>query len=434
MLSRIGRGKEGTLMTSSIDELTRYINSSHDTLFGAEDFKERVFAPEEYETRVDAFRTMLETERVDVAIVTSPDGMAWLHGFRSRWYRQHTSTSLPPTQCTVVFAGDDPMFMIESGYHVELVQATSVVEDIRPMPSSDLTHEPTLDDYVRFLVEQVTKYGAGRRLTVGLELWSCIPSPAVSRRIELALEAAGHTVVDISVRVRNLRRIKSAAEIRMHELAQNACDAGLLALRDNVRPGMTELEAWAVYSAAAVAAGGEQAALHETVAAGPLMPTVHRLSSREPMQADRVFHADASSSYFGYHARATRPYILGEPPPELQQLTSIAAGAREVLSEYGTVGTPWREFVTALRKYFDSTGIEGGASGYEMGLTVPPADWVNELVWSVDNPGIEGVIEAGMVTCFESWNIVALVDLVVFEEGGPRILSNVPPELLVAHG
>lgn len=416
------------------DALRRYIEESRTTLFGADPFRERAFSDDEYAERLDAFRRMLGREHVDLAIVTSPDAMAWLHGFRSRWYRQHTATSLPPTQCTVVPAADDPMFMIEASYHVDLVRATSIIEDIRPMPTGDLTREPTLDDYVTFLVDEIGRHARGRSLVIGVERWSCIPSPAVAGRIEDALEAAGHRVVDVSVAVRVLRRIKSAAEITLLERAQLACDAGLLAVRDEVRPGTTELQAWSVFMRAVVAAGGEQAALHETVAAGPLMPNLHRLSSREPLRAGRVFHADAAASYLGYHARATRPYILGAAPAPLRELTRIAAGAHEVLREHGRAGTPWRDLVGALRKYFDATGIDGGAAGYEMGITVAPADWVNELVWSVDDPDIDGVIEAGTVTNFETWNVVALVDLVVFENSGPRILSAVPPDLLVAHG
>ena len=66
-----------------------------------------------------------------------------------------------------------------------------------------------------------------------------------------------------------------------------------------------------------------------------------------------------------------------------------------------------------------------------MGITVPPADWVNEFSFSLEDTSVTGVIEAGMVTNLETWNVLALVDLVVWEDGGARLLSAVPHELMV---
>lgn len=418
-------------MTSSAADLRRFIAEQEDGLF-ADTHVERWFEPAEYADRQRRFRAAMAAADVDVAIVTAPDTMAWLHGYRSRWYRQHTSTALPPAQCTVVDTHSDTMFMIEAGYHVDLIRATSVVEDIRCLPS-DMEHEEDLASYVAHLLAQLGTVTDGPS-AVGVERWSCIPSPAVATEVEGALGAAGHTVVDVSLPARLARRTKSPAEIALLERAGAACDAGLLAVRDQARPGMTELEAWAVYTSAAVAAGGEPAALHETVASGSLMPSLHRISSRSPIEAGRVFHADASTSFAGYHARATRPYHFGPAPQELHELTAIAAGAFDVARQVGKAGTPWQDLFATLREYYRGTGIEGSAAGYEMGITVPPADWVNEFLFAIEDTTMTGVIEENMVTNFESWNVVAVVDQVVWEQEGPRLLSRAPRELMVVDG
>lgn len=416
-------------MTADGARLDAFIAEHENEIFGAPDeFRERAFSAAEFASRSDRLAQALGADGVDLMVVTAPDTMAWLHGFRSRWYRHHTSTSFPPGQCTVFSVADGAMFMIESGYHVDLVRESSVIDDIRPITGSDLTHEPGLDDYVRFLADQIRGV-SDSPMTIGVELWSCLPSPAVHRAVEAGLIAAGHRLVDVTTAVRGLRRVKSPAEIQMMEKAQHAVDAGLLAIRDRVREGDSELHAWAIYQSAVVAAGGEPAALHETVAAGRLM-SAHRISSREPIRRGRVFHADVASSYFGYHGRATRPYFIGRAPRELHELVDIAAGAYDVVLAHGGVGTPWQDFVYALRKYYDSTGVSGGAAGYEMGVSVPPADWVNEFNWGSDNEGMTGVIEAGTVTNFETFNHLILVDTIVFEDDGPRFMSSVPREML----
>jgi hypothetical protein len=115
----------------------------------------------------------------------------------------------------------------------------------------------------------------------------------------------------------------------------------------------------------------------------------------------------------------------------LHELTAIAAGAYDVAREVGKAGTPWQDLFAALNDYYKSTGLEGSAAGYEMGITTPPADWVNEFSFFLEDTSVTGVIEAGMVTNFETWNALALVDLVVWESDGPRLLSAVPHELMV---
>lgn len=385
------------------------------------------FSAEEYASRLSALRAAMFENGIDVAIITAPDTMAWLHGYRSRWYRQHTSTSLPPAQCTVVHVSDGEPFIIDSRYHDGLVAATSTVRDFRPVPGSSDFHEPSLADYVSFLGDQVSPW---RGSVIGLELWSCIPSPAVSRVIESMLVSLGCRVTDVSLPFRDIRRLKTAAEIQKIERAQAACDAGVFALREQVTPEMSGIEAWAIWNLAMVRAGGEPAALHETVASGRETWSIHSLSSREPLGDSDLFYPDMAASYDGYHARGTRPLSFGTPSTDLGRFAHVAAGVYDVIGEHGLVGTPWRTLFGHVREFLASNGVEGGVCGYELGLSVPPTDFVGEFTWNI-HQDIDGVIEAGLVTNFESFNEVILVDTVVFEDNGPRFLSSLPRDVMV---
>lgn len=70
-----------------------------------------------------------------------------------------------------------------------------------------------------------------------------------------------------------------------------------------------------------------------------------------------------------------------------------------------------------------------GSAAYELGLSVAPTDFVGEFTWGMDDER-DDVIEAGLVTNFESWTSLILVDTVVFEETGPRFLSTLPRDVL----
>jgi Xaa-Pro aminopeptidase len=388
------------------------------------------FEEAEYSSRLRRLRESMLAADVNIAIITAPDTMAWLHGFRSRWYRHHTSSSLPPAQCTVVHATDGEPFIIDAGYHEQLIRSTSVVSDLRLLEATTDDNEATLADYIQHLAEQLAPWRDSRAV-VGLERWSCVPSPAVSDVIEAMLRDNGFDIADISLPFREVRRLKSPAEIRMIERAQVACDSVIRALVKQATPQMTELEGWAIYSLGMVRAGGEPAALHETVAAGSSVSAMHRLSSQLSLGSGPVFHPDMASAVGGYHARATRPVVFDRPSAEQLRQAEAAAGAYEVVLKHGEVGTPWSVLLGALRRYWDETGINGGCAGYELGLSVPPSDWVGEFTWALHNDHT-GVIEPGLVTNFETWSELALVDTIVFEESGPRFLSSLPREILVA--
>lgn len=315
------------------------------------------FTRQEYASRLSRLRRQMVADGIDVLVLMAADSMCWLHGYSSRWYRTHSSTTLPPIQCTIVHVEDAPTFMIESAYHEELVRLTSCVEDFRGLPASDLNHEPSVEDFVRFLIGEL-RSGGWLGGSVGLERWSCVPNPAVASAIEAGLQEAGCRVVDATSTIRSVRRLKSAAEIAMIERAQATCDAGLEELQRGLRPGMTELEAWNLYMTAQVAAGGEPAAMHETVCVGPPMPMAHTLSSRRRIKHGDYLHADACGAVEHYHARGTRTYFLGVPPAELLRFSDVIAGAFDVLLSTARVGLPFRELHRALRDYYLESGIE----------------------------------------------------------------------------
>jgi Xaa-Pro aminopeptidase len=195
---------------------------------------------------------------------------------------------------------------------------------------------------------------------------------------------------------------------------------------------MTELEAWDLFMSGQIAGGGEPTAIHETVAVGPPEPMLHTMSSRRRIQPGDYFHADVCGAVDRYHARACRTYFMGSPPAELTAITRILAGAFDVLSETARVGTPFDEVTARLAEYYREAGAPEGESfmgGYELGIAFPP-DWVGEFCWGTGSDHAGAVVEAGLVTNVESCYFLAMVDTVVFEESGPRLLCGVPREIL----
>ncbi|HEY2803155.1 MAG TPA: hypothetical protein VGJ67_04480, partial [Actinomycetota bacterium] len=48
------------------------------------------FPQEEYDARLEKLRGRMLDSRVDLLLVSSPEGACWLHGYRSRWNKMQS--------------------------------------------------------------------------------------------------------------------------------------------------------------------------------------------------------------------------------------------------------------------------------------------------------------------------------------------------------
>jgi Xaa-Pro aminopeptidase len=386
------------------------------------------FSREEYADRLTRLRAAMAQDGVQTVLLSSPEAMCWLHGLSLRWYKSHSPRQWRPLTCCAVNVDSDRIIQFEGYEHQEMIRRTSVVEDVRLLPRYERA------GMLEFIVRELAAEGWTTG-TVGVEKYSYVPNPAVAAQIEQALTAAGATVVDATDAVRRVRRLKSPAEIASVERAAEICDAGVLALRSALAPGMTELEAWSEMVGAMSKAGGEPSALHElAVVSSPAGGLGHAIAGRRVIQAGDWLDVDPCGVYNHYHANRNAVFYVGEPPEIAVQLMDLLGGAYSVLTSVATVGTPVREVNRALRAYYEDAGVwhlnsQYWVGGYELGISFPP-DWVGEWLFTVNSEDQEGVIEDGLVTNYESIIGLGLLDTIVYQTSGTRTLSKIPYEIL----
>jgi len=379
------------------------------------------FSQEEYDGRLTKLRAAMAEAGVEVVLLSSPEAMCWLHGYTLRWYKAHSPRRWRPLITTAVHVDHDRFIHFEGMEHAEMLRRTSVATDIRFLPRDKR------DDFLEFMVGELAAEG-WLGSTVGVELYSYVPSPAVHGEIKDALERHGSTVVDASSITRGVRRVKSLAEIAYIEEAAAINDAALIRLDEVLQPGMTELDAWSEMMSAMTALGGEPGALHETAVVGTMAG--HALSGRRKFKAGDMLSVDPCGVVNRYHSNRTGLYYFGEPPEEYTQLMDALGGAYTVLGEVAKAGTPVREVNKAMREYYTETGLwdyrdQTWIGGYELGISFPP-DWVGEWTFTIADEEAEGVFEENMVTNFESIVHLTLIDTLVYEKEGARTLSKIP--------
>jgi len=259
-------------------------------------------------------------------------------------------------------------------------------------------------DGISFIVGELKSKGWMSSGTVGMELHSYRPNPAVSKRFWNAFENAGMKVADGSDILRDIRWVKSDAEMACMDKAMEITDIGLEAAKNAIRPGVTELDVYGEIIDAMSKAGGEHPGITLPVNSGLKANCGHSLASRRVIKAGEQVNVDVSGVFNRYHGNAGRAFHVGEPARDVMEYHRLSAGVFDVIADMLRPNLPVAELVTKTRAYYDEVGIwsdAGWVGGYELGLAFPP-DWVGNYVYEMSNADSDKVFEPGTIVNFES--------------------------------
>jgi Xaa-Pro aminopeptidase len=397
--------------------------------------KQLAFPREEYEQRQKKLKKLLQRERVDLLWMTTPEAVAWTHGYVVSWYKANSPMRYPQLYGTALPANADGLVHFDNPSEAVILARNSVSPDNKFFSS----REP--DEVLPFIVAELKAKGwlkPGTR--IGMEFWSYLPNRAISEMLEAAFRAAGAEIVDASALVREARRVKSEAELQKIREAMRICDIGHATVTQEMRPGMTELELFGLATAAMMKAGGGVPALIPIFNASPVIdgePQMlgHAMAGRHVLKEGEILEADLCGVVDRYHGNLLRGHYLGAPPKKLEEKYRLAAGAFDVIRSECRAGQTQREVSAILRRYYEDCGLwdtPGWALGYELGLSLPP-DWVGDFYFNLRDTKpeyVERVFEPGMVTNFESLYGTALIDTMIWHEKGVEILGKTPLALL----
>ena len=165
-------------------------------------------------------------------------------------------------------------------------------------------------------------------------------------------------IVDLSRVIRPMRRAKDADEVETLRRVMKAGEAGHAAALAEVKPGMTELDAYLVVQNAAIRSLGERAIVYGDFASGSRTAT-----DKGGAPTDRViepgdlFLMDFSVVSGGYRGDFTNTFAVGgEPTPKQTELFDACARALEVAEALLKPGTVCKDVDTAVRDHFKSVG------------------------------------------------------------------------------
>jgi Xaa-Pro aminopeptidase len=358
---------------------------------------------------IDRLVEVMNAEGWDCVLASSPESVQYLSGALI-----HTQTLMRRRQCAVLVTRD--------------ASSTLIVAEVEKGLAARMSRLPRLETY-RELTESaciaavglLRQYGRLPRI-VGVEKTHL---PVIDFDV-LAKSLPEATFVGADSQLAKLRMLKSSNEIEIVSQAASAMDGAILAAIGQAAEGDSE-EGVAAFISQHVqtAGGGKVRSATGLLASGANLHVSHHVANATALRARDVMRIGCRSTFDGYHGLVARTAVVGECSDSVRDHYSRLHQAHTKLLESlqpGVIASQVYEEAASVRK---ALGLVLGTVhvGHGMGLEFHE---VPKLA-----PGSSEPLQAGMtmLTISVSDDPIAghlyIEDMVLIEERGPRLLSDV---------
>jgi Xaa-Pro aminopeptidase len=229
--------------------------------------------------------------------------------------------------------------------------------------------------------------------------------------------AAGLNTVEVGPELARARAVKDEDEIALLRAALELCDAGQRAAREHARPGMTELDLWALVRAAIERVASERTPVLADLVAGPRTAEVGGPPGGRVLADGDLVLCDLVPRRGGYWGDSCSTFAVGEPSATARGRHRAATDALARAIEAVRPGVVAGEIDALVRPGLDyphHTGHGLGTTFHEEPRIVP---------------GSTVVLEPGMVIALEPGSYgegegVRVEQIVLVTKDGYEVMSG----------
>jgi Xaa-Pro dipeptidase len=273
------------------------------------------FSAAEYARRYDRVGRMMAERDLSAVLFHGARGSGDIH-YLANWVPSMEAYLLWPAQ-------GDPILFVQLYNHVPQARQLSVIPDVRFGGSNE---RGTVDSSGQLLAAL-----RERGLTSGrIGISGGIPYRTMDRlRAELG---DGVELVDVSGDMRAIRTIRSEEEFDRISRAAALSDRAVVALAEQARPGMTELDLARIVDEAQSADGGYTTLRHmvTTPMAQPQACVPAKYLTDRKLEKGDALVVELSAGWGGYSGQVLRTYTIGaEPTEQYRELHEVTMAAYE---------------------------------------------------------------------------------------------------------
>jgi Xaa-Pro aminopeptidase len=312
---------------------------------------------------------------------------------------------------------DGPVILFEypQSYHVSTRLET--VDEARPSKlvwsSVSGRDNETATAFAVEIADLVRQFGRGET-KVGLD--------RCSLNHALALERSGCTVVDCQQDILAVRAVKTPEEIKCLQASMTGAEAAVAAVRDAIRPGLSEIELFSVLYGEVIRQGGEFIETRLLTSGQRTNPWFSEASGRKVRPGELVALDTDTIGCYGYYSDFSRTFRCGPGRPSGYQKMLYQMSYDQVMHNMELIrpGMSFREIADRAWRIPDRF-IDQRYTSVMHGVGMHGETPFIAHAMDYESFGRHGVLEPGMVLSVESY---------IGERGGPEGVK-LEEELLV---
>ena len=285
--------------------------------------------------RLDRVKKELEKNNLEACILFDPVNVRYaLDTLNMSVYNMHNLTRY----CFVPVNG--PVILYEYFNCEKLSEGLNLIDEIRPAITWDYfsngdQSEAQLQKWVYEVKDLSNSYFKSKKIAIDV-----LNGPAVT-----ALDKEGIKVVDAKLILEQARVIKSPEEIKCMRSAIDVAEMGIVKMREQLKPGMTENELWSILHQTNIENYGEWIECRILSSGERTNPWMQECSNKIIQDGEIVsFDTDMVGPY-GYCADISRAFVVGNKFNDKQKkLYSMAVEQIDYNSRLIKDGLSFKEF------------------------------------------------------------------------------------------
>lgn len=342
-------------------------------------------------------RQLGENYSANSLLVFSPENIRWLIGFTG-------------SAGSLVVRPDELVFVTD-GRYIEQAHAQAKLSAVEV----DIREAANATDHLEVLARVLSTES-----TCGFD-----PTEVTVENFEMYQRTFSCNLVPVTGIVKQLRRIKTEAEVSRIELAATAADRALSEVESMLTIGVTERDIRDEIEYLMRRHGADGPSYETIVATGSNSSKPHHRPISERIARGDSVVIDVGALIEGYHSDMTRTYLMGDVHPELTKMHQVVCEAQQLGLAQVAPGVLCSDVDHACRQYITDQGygpefVHG--TGHGVGLQIHELPWIRKDFREPLQVGEVVTVEPGVYR--RGLGGVRIEDLVLVTPTGHRILTQ----------